>query len=784
MSAHGLPVVTPLRGTPPAPGAFGGRAGAAPVARERRVRTPPPDDPLLPPLAGRGVAFAAFAAFGALHWMLMLEPATPARAWRALGVALVAAALLAAAARLPGPGRWIAAATTAAGGFAFALMAGGVPAERLRPSEWSGLAAAIGRGVDGLPGVRIPYRGLDPDLALVIPLGGTALVMVAALLAFWPRRGRSGFPAAALIALVTLYAVPAVALILTAEFLRGAALVVLVLAFLRLERLRGRDAPAAAAVAAGAAVVALALAPALDDDNPWWDYENWTQSAAGSRSTTFSWDHEYGPLDWPRDGRELLRISSRNRAYWKADDLDVFDGRRWVRDLHAESLAASAAPTAGVDAERLRRWSFRINVVVRSLRSQTLPIAGTAIGVNWPRHVTFQIRPGIYEGPRPIHRGDAYSARVYVPQPSDRELREAGSAYVGYGMDRYLGVAVQLGDERRVGTLRSARFAEVAPGGFGQIPRLVNAEEQTGRPAADVLAGSDLRRTYNLARRLLRGTSTPYEYLRAVERHLGDGYAYTETPPDAARSLDGFLFDAREGYCQQFSGAMALLLRLGGVPARVATGFSPGAYDRRARQYVARDVDAHSWVEAWFPGIGWVAFDPTPASAPPRSQASAFAAANAGVGDIRDRGTTLVNTIAPPDLPADRNLPWGLIVLAAAALAAAAFAARALVRVRRRGPLPPTVELERALRIAGGGLPPGLTLAALEQRFAASPHAAGYVRALRAERYAPGGGGPTAAQRRGLRRALARGGGALGGLRALRALPPRPRLPRHGRPSA
>ena len=86
---------------------------------------------------------------------------------------------------------------------------------------------------------------------------------------------------------------------------------------------------------------------------------------------------------------------------------------------------------------------------------------------------------------------------------------------------------------------------------------------------------------------------------------------------------------------------------------------------------------------------------------------------------------------------------------------------------------PPTSELERALRIAGGGLAPATTLTALERRFAASPPAAGYVRALRAQRYAPSGRGPTSAQRRGLRRALARGTGPLGPLRALRALPPR-----------
>jgi hypothetical protein len=106
---------------------------------------------------------------------------------------------------------------------------------------------------------------------------------------------------------------------------------------------------------------------------------------------------------------------------------------------------------------------------------------------------------------------------------------------------------------------------------------------------------------------------------------------------------------------------------------------------------------------------------------------------------------------------------------------------RRVRKLRRKGPPPPTLELERALRIAGGGLAPATTLAGLETRFAASPPAAGYVRALRAQRYAPAGGGPTRTQRRGLRRALARGRGPAGRLRAIWALPPLPpRPPRRG----
>ena len=85
--------------------------------------------------------------------------------------------------------------------------------------------------------------------------------------------------------------------------------------------------------------------------------------------------------------------------------------------------------------------------------------------------------------------------------------------------------------------------------------------------------------------------------------------------PRGAASRSGVPVPRQVGYCQQFSGAMALMLRMIGIPARVAAGFAPGSRTRKRRVRV-RDLDAHSWVEVYFNGIGWVPFDPTPAAAP------------------------------------------------------------------------------------------------------------------------------------------------------------------------
>jgi transglutaminase-like putative cysteine protease len=759
--------VSALQGPRPVPAYDPGRPSHALGGPARRRASRRRDQPLLDPVLARVIALLALAAFGVIHWMLMLDPAPGFRARDAIGIAVLTVVALLGAARLRGPKRVAVLAGTVVGGLALAFLAGGSADADLLPRNWGYLARQISDGVNGLAGAGIPYRGLDETLRLVIPLGGTVLTFAGAALAMWPRRaGRLGFPIPALLALVTLYAVPAVVLVLGAEFLRGLLLALLVIAFLRLDRLRRRDAGPAVAVFGAAGLLALVVAPALDKSHPWWDYESWAQTAAGGRSTAFTWDHNYSVLAWPRDGRELLRIKSRQRAYWKADELDFFDGREWVRDRTFSGRDSPGVQIAGVDLARLTRWSFQLQVTVRNLRSDTLPIAGSANSVDLPGRNPLQIRPGIFSVGRAIRRGDSYTADVYVPQPSAGDLEQAGTSY-DFDLERYTSLIARPTSGPYVG--RDMRL--FAPGFFGVEPALI---EGRNRSAVPVLEASPLRRAYGLSRRLLGGASTPYEYVKAVERYLEDGFTYSEAPPRASRTLDGFLFHSKSGFCQQYSGAMALLLRLGGIPARVATGFAPGSYDRKSKEYVVRDLDAHSWVEAWFPGIGWVTFDPTPTAAPPRSQAL-IDAPSAARGDLRDLGTTQANSTAPGPAPGGPR-PWARILLAFVGLTALVLALQA-AWARRGRPRPlPVSELEAALRGAGERVPPGVTLRELEARFSGSPGVAAYVAALRAQRYArAGGGGPTAAQRRGLRRALGHGRGPRARARTWLALRPRMR---------
>ena len=120
-----------------------------------------------------------------------------------------------------------------------------------------------------------------------------------------------------------------------------------------------------------------------------------------------------------------------------------------------------------------------------------------------------------------------------------------------------------------------------------------------------------------LASQITRSAANDYDRARALERYLRTQFGYTlqlprVTPRDP---LANFLFERKEGHCEYFASAMAVMLRTLQIPSRVVNGFRLGEYNDLTSQYVVRGSDAHSWVEAYFPGYGWVSFDPTPPGA-------------------------------------------------------------------------------------------------------------------------------------------------------------------------
>jgi transglutaminase-like putative cysteine protease len=326
-----------------------------------------------------------------------------------------------------------------------------------------------------------------------------------------------------------------------------------------------------------------------------------------------------------------------------------------------------------------------------------------------------------------------------------------------------------------------------------QLPYRGEVASDIDRETISTIRHSPYKATYNLARRLARKAPTTYEVVDNIEKYLQRNMRYSERVPSHQYPLAAFLFEDKVGYCQQFSGAMALMLRMNGIPARVAGGFAPGIYEQSTKEYRVRDLDAHSWVEVYFAGIGWVPFDPTPTTSPAGSQSGSDSSASAARGGRADRTASLegprqneVSSLTDPNSldggQQDSTSFWlfPVVLLALALLAGAGLVAYSLLHERRHHRTEVVdaqlAELESALRRMGHDVPPNTTLSALERRLdrLVGPSAGRYARMLRERRYGPtGASGPGRTERAALRRELGAAGGRLGRIRALLALPPR-----------
>jgi protein-glutamine gamma-glutamyltransferase len=119
-----------------------------------------------------------------------------------------------------------------------------------------------------------------------------------------------------------------------------------------------------------------------------------------------------------------------------------------------------------------------------------------------------------------------------------------------------------------------------------------------------------------LAEEITASSASNYEKAAAIEQYLRTHFGYTlqlgrAHPQDP---LANFLFERKQGHCEYFASSMAVMLRTLGIPSRIVNGFRGGEFNDLTGQYVVRASNAHSWVEAFFPGFGWTSFDPTPAA--------------------------------------------------------------------------------------------------------------------------------------------------------------------------
>ena len=128
-----------------------------------------------------------------------------------------------------------------------------------------------------------------------------------------------------------------------------------------------------------------------------------------------------------------------------------------------------------------------------------------------------------------------------------------------------------------------------------------------------VLPHSVPERVLALARDLTASKPNAYDRALAIQNYLRE-IPYTldiSTPPAGRDVADYFIFDLKKGYCDYYATSMAVLARAAGLPARLVVGYADGSYDLEKAQYVVTENYAHSWVEIYFAGIGWVEFEPT-----------------------------------------------------------------------------------------------------------------------------------------------------------------------------
>lgn len=257
---------------------------------------------------------------------------------------------------------------------------------------------------------------------------------------------------------------------------------------------------------------------------------------------------------------------------WRGVALDEFTGKAWKKSRMAERFEKKESESGFFklgtteDLQRLTTQTFMMEPV------------DTAVLFGAPRIVAVQ-------GRLPFLRVDAEGAIQTRPHDQERVAYKVFSDTTEPG-------ANVLRSDRLQYTVESARYLELPP----------NLDPRIGTLTRDVIKKS--------------GAKTWYDAAHAIEAYLRENFGYTlELKAGGPDPLADFLFNVKQGHCEYFATAMAVMLRTQGIATRVVNGFLPGEYNDTAGAYTVRQSDAHSWVEVYFPQMNsWVTFDPTPSA--------------------------------------------------------------------------------------------------------------------------------------------------------------------------
>ena len=259
-----------------------------------------------------------------------------------------------------------------------------------------------------------------------------------------------------------------------------------------------------------------------------------------------------------------------DRYYWRVRTYDQYLDNTW-RSVYAfnEAFTPDQHSLPLVDIHGLSS-EFVFTAPQANLAILVTP--AHPIWVSRPSVLSFtpsinkKIDPLMFRADPPILVGEQYVVHANIYNPTVAELQQAGVIYPAWVRDHYLQLPVNL----------SPQITE-------------------------------------LSRRIITRAETPYEKATAITNYLRAAITYSATvdpPPDGIDPLVWFLFDYREGFCNYYATAEVILLRSVGVPARMVVGFAQGEYEPPDK-YIVLEKDAHAWPEVYFPGIGWVEFEPT-----------------------------------------------------------------------------------------------------------------------------------------------------------------------------
>lgn len=265
----------------------------------------------------------------------------------------------------------------------------------------------------------------------------------------------------------------------------------------------------------------------------------------------------------------VLRVEADAPDFWRGQSFDRWDGRTWSRSRAAPALnvaSRSGVEPQGPDGDPVTFEQFEQRFRVEAPAIGELFAAYRPVAVGLPLRTYTYAFDGSVDLVRPLGRGSEYS----------------------------------------VSSLR----ARVTP----DVLRAHDPLTTDRRPPEGVMQGPVPDGVARLARRITADAPTTYDAIRAIEAWMGDHTEYTTEIPPLPRGADAVeqhLFVDRKGFCVQIATSTAVMLHSLDVPVRVGVGFTPGDQSLLGRNFTVRGTDAHAWVEVWFPGVGWQAFDPT-----------------------------------------------------------------------------------------------------------------------------------------------------------------------------